>query len=380
MGLVVVSYLIVSGKRNRNNTLLGLSLFCIWYSLCINQLVTTQEILRFPYLFRTGNITAYLILPFLYLYVRNGFYPGNLFNRYDWIFFVPAILYVIDMFPFFLMPLSEKSAILKNTIADPGKIFQISEGWIGIPGFHPVFRYVWSLSLLFLLFRVIYRNRSLFNDNRESGNLPILFFKLALALLYLPLIVPGFYGVFFHSSWYNLNFISFCLSLSLLATTLFLLLFPEVLNGFIPSELFRKNISDIEGYAGRSLHLEKLNPLKRSVKIEQDLHGSLKKIEKLVQERKLFKNPKYSVHHLANDILIPPYQLSMIINNRHNNFTSWLNQLRIDYYIEMSKNAEHQHHTIDNLRKEAGFSNRASFFFAFKKITGMSPADFNKTK
>ena len=108
--LVLILIFAYSYYRVLNKLFLGFSLFFVWYSLLILQLNDSGLILEYPFLQRTGLITAYLAFPFLYLYSRNTFYPGKLWRKTDWLLLLPAIFYVIDLMPFFYdAPGREKS-------------------------------------------------------------------------------------------------------------------------------------------------------------------------------------------------------------------------------------------------------------------------------
>ncbi|MFN5647049.1 MAG: hypothetical protein ACK458_05995, partial [Sphingobacteriales bacterium] len=109
----------MSARKNTNNIFLGLSLLCIWGALFINELHNSKRILDYPHLTRTGNIFAYLIYPFLYLYIRNTFYPGKIWQKFDYLLLLPALFYLVDMFPFFfLKSAAEKKAIAAENLSD----------------------------------------------------------------------------------------------------------------------------------------------------------------------------------------------------------------------------------------------------------------------
>ncbi len=145
IGVVVVVLLFIYIGKNRNNMLLAYSSFFIWLSLLISYLHLTNKILQYPYLFRTGNITAYLIFPFLFLYTRNSFYSGWLIQRKDWWIFLPALLYIVNLLPFFISSEAHKINILNLYSKDPELLFKMQERYFFPNGFHVIFRYIWGL-------------------------------------------------------------------------------------------------------------------------------------------------------------------------------------------------------------------------------------------
>src|SRR5690349_10066439 len=94
--LLIMTY---SVRRSINRIFLGLSIFFVWYTLFVVYLTLTKEILHYPTFHRTALISSYLAIPFLYMYSRNSFYPGNLWRKTDWLFFLPVVIYLIDYLP-----------------------------------------------------------------------------------------------------------------------------------------------------------------------------------------------------------------------------------------------------------------------------------------
>ena len=215
--LVLILIFAYSYYRVLNKLFLGLSLFCVWYSLLILQLNDSGLILQYPFLQRTGLITAYLAFPFLYLYSRNTFYLGKLWRKKDWILLLPAIIYVIDLLPFFLMPLEERNLIWRENLDDPKKMLLAREGWIGLAGFHFAFIYVWTAIIMFFQARLINRNKKIHIGFKSIHNRRLLSFIIMISLLYLPLFIPGIFGILFNLAWFNAGFISFTHGISYLS-------------------------------------------------------------------------------------------------------------------------------------------------------------------
>lgn len=237
-GAIVILLLFFRRKLKSNNWLLALTLLCVWYCLFVNNLNATGEILDYPFLIRTGNITAYLIYPLLYLYIRNIFYPGQQWQKFIWLVFMPAIFYIIDMWPFYFAPAAYKVDIMAQNLANPKQMFTVSEGWLATSGFHFIFRYLWAVFFFALQVNVLYRNRNYDNNLAIDQNRPLYFFLVTITLLFLPLIVPGIFGVLFHLSWYNLTFMNISMAITLLTIAVYMLLSPRVLYGFYPAVNF----------------------------------------------------------------------------------------------------------------------------------------------
>lgn len=60
------------------------------------------------------------------------------------------------------------------------------------------------------------------------------------------------------------------------------------------------------------------------------------------------------------------------------NFNGYINELRIDYAIQLLKT--HPHYTIRAIADEAGFNSAPILYSLFKKKTGMTPYEFKKAQ
>ncbi len=94
---------------------------------------------------------------------------------------------------------------------------------------------------------------------------------------------------------------------------------------------------------------------------------------------KPYLNKQYTIHNLGEEVGIPVYQLSPIINKHYqSNFNVWVNRYRINHFIELCRNNKRDVLTLAGIAEEAGFNNRSTFINAFKKETGTTPGNFLK--
>ena len=380
LGIPVIFLLFYFRKKNRNDFFLALSLLNIWFTLLVSFLNQTQAILDYPYLIRTGNISLYLFFPFLYLYTRNTFYPGLHWRKKDWLFLIPSLFYIIDMAPFFLSDTAYKIAVMAANLKDPSRLFRVQEGWISMSGFHLIFRYLWGGGIMVMQARLIIRNRNFDLGSTKKENETIYWYLITISLFYCMLIFPGVFGALLHLKWFTLPFVNTNLALVLLATALFLLFSPKILYGFSVSTIAENlplpenNRDDLKEV------IQNTNQYSYKRSVEQESSKLIvEKVESYMLAEKPYLDQKYSIHHLANDIRIPVYQLSPIINQYYlSNFNSWVNKYRVNYFIELCKKQERKELTLEALAKESGFSNRTTFINAFKKETGSTPAVFLK--
>jgi AraC-like DNA-binding protein len=385
--LALVLIMVYNFRRNNNRIFIGLSIFFVWYTLFIVHLTLTRQIIDYPVLHRTGIITAYLAIPFLYIYSRNLFYPGNLWRKADWIFLLPAIVYLVDYMPFFILSGEQKVAILQENLASDARIFLAGEGWMGFTGLYFPFAYVWIAVIMYFQVRLIIKNRKLETGFKSVHNRRLFNFIIAITLLYIPIFIPGVFGILFRLSWFNPNFIGVSFGLSLSAVSIYLFISPHILYGFIPERRFASQGHPDSPLVTSEIE-EKTQPMgeekagrkeddSQPVVSEDEIDAEKEIVLKHMQEQKPFLRMGYSIQDLSNETGIPVYQLSPLINGHFNmNFANWVNRFRIEYLIELVP--ENPQLTLEAVSKKAGFISRSTFINAFKKEKGVTPREYFK--
>lgn len=96
------------------------------------------------------------------------------------------------------------------------------------------------------------------------------------------------------------------------------------------------------------------------------------------EELTLFIENTISLSTLSTYCETTPKYLSYAINAyKKKDFNNYINELRINYIIEKSKNVPlYRKYKIAGLAEEAGFSSPNKFSSVFKKVTTISPSVF----
>ncbi len=150
---------------------------------------------------------------------------------------------------------------------------------------------------------------------------------------------------------------------------------PQILYGYIL--LKKSNLSNITQTVhevepnNENLKSDKKNSLKA-----QQLEKYTSLMEDYMLKEKPFLDADFKIGYLADRLGIPQHHCSYILNFILNkNFRDWINGFRIKYFIERySKQTEKS--TIESLALDAGFSNTATFYNAFKKELGVTPKEY----
>jgi AraC-like DNA-binding protein len=97
----------------------------------------------------------------------------------------------------------------------------------------------------------------------------------------------------------------------------------------------------------------------------------------IIKEKELYLNPNFSLEDAAKELSITKHMLSQYVNEIvGKTFSNLIKEYRIEkakQLLETEKN-----YTIESLGYDSGFNSKSTFFTAFKKVTGLTPAEYQK--
>ncbi|REC63771.1 hypothetical protein DRF65_03420 [Chryseobacterium pennae] len=120
------------------------------------------------------------------------------------------------------------------------------------------------------------------------------------------------------------------------------------------------------------------NKVKPSVTItDETMKALLLKLEKFEGSKKYLRK-EVSLTWMASSLVTNPKYLSEVIKTyKNHNFTSYINELRINYIIKMLyENPVYREYKITYLAEECGYATPRVFVNAFKQQTGFTPSYF----
>jgi AraC-like DNA-binding protein len=359
----------------------------IAYGLFIILTISTKYIEVWPHTFRTGLLAYYLVSPFAYLYIKKIVEPSRS-NWRDLLCFLPALFFLIDYTPFFLLPSEAKLTILKDQLKNLNMLLSFNEGWITPRWFHQIFRHLTALFFWILSVRLIIRiykvkQPEFYLRNRNTLRWLILF-VVAQFFIFAPYLIIGLLKQM-NLIWAASIFPGVLISC---ITSALLFFEPSIIYGFEGIILPPNNSLPLDPGSNLSIPGE-LNP-SVSMDAEINLQGNneqymdLEKITELETtlsrfflNKKPFLVPGYTINDLAKDCRIPSRRLSAYLNQVMSlNFTEFLNKHRIEYCLMNLKAGAWKNLTLEAIARESGFNNRNSYTRSFKKNTGINPSVF----
>ncbi|MEL6845761.1 MAG: helix-turn-helix domain-containing protein, partial [Bacteroidota bacterium] len=109
---------------------------------------------------------------------------------------------------------------------------------------------------------------------------------------------------------------------------------------------------------------------------ETDANDQLIRLDRLMQEQQLYKNPRLKLKDVANALALSSHQLSQLLNEKlGQSFPTYINERRVAAACALLGRSDHL--TMEGVGYEVGFSSKSSFYATFKKLKGMTPAQFD---
>ena len=377
----LASLLLWKNSKNYNNLankVLSLFFFAIGYSIFGYLLIVSEWIVYVPLLYKTPLPFGYLIYPSLYLYIQLILTNKTSISRKNWLHFIPFFIAIIDLLPFYFMPLKDKNSIISNLLHEFSNTYLVDSGFL--PAWtHYVFKQLQSFIYLLLIWKLLYKNKvfkkiisqdlAITSQINQVKNW-LITISAWMTLSYITFLI--FMGFTILNPNYQITGIfteltSVVSSFSIFALCLHVFFHPNVLYGFIDFQMGEKldklNLKDIE--------LGEVE-IKPTISVEKWVF-----LEKLILEKEYFKKQGMSIERLSIELNISSRQLSFCVNYyKKMKFQDYINSLRLEFVILEFKNGTLENNTIEAIGSNAGFGSRSSFFSVFKKQMGCTPLEY----
>ncbi len=99
-----------------------------------------------------------------------------------------------------------------------------------------------------------------------------------------------------------------------------------------------------------------------------------------MKTKKPYLNPELNIFQLSDILNVKKHHLSQVINEKSGmNFFDFVNTFRVEEIKRNLADPSLKNLTLLGIGLESGFNSKATFNSAFKKFTGLTPSDFQKT-
>jgi len=324
----------------------------------------------------------YLLLgPLFYFYIRGLLTDDHRLTKFDWIHFIPVILFFINIQPYFLSGWAYKLQYAENVIKDVNNFINIDYIFLP-PKFsfltRPIFAIVYVIASLILIYKRTIKE-SYLTDQVKLIYRWIVLLVTTSVILYLGFLLFSLLSILINSFTLaeNKGFIFlYATVIGLLILNLSLLFFPNILYGLPQFDYVIVTKKNREGQHRLGI-VEDFKKQSKSFEISSEKLDLLKlKIDRYI-ENKPYLNPDFNLTMMSSDINIPVHHLSYYFNEHLNiGFNTWKNNFKIDHVITLINDGSGEILTLDALAKQAGFGSRTSFFNSFKQKMGVTPSEY----
>lgn len=379
------------------NRLLSIVIFGLgWYGF-LYLLIQTGWLNAVPGIYRIGSPLYYLGPPCAYLYLRSVIMNETRFRKWDWLHFLPAILHVIDLLPFYFADVETKRQIVMEITRHFNSSYQKASGLVPAI-WHFILRPLQGLIYLFFIWSLLVRSVSRKNYYSISAGIfnrikKWLFgFTFFITIIYIGFSVQTIIGVMNTDSAVSVASASrpthITLAIVFFVLSIYLFFKPEILYGTLmitpaeaagtsqPASLPVASAGAVDLPAKPPVQEDAFDPKDTLLNEETTLLYAKKIREHLLVHRSFLKQG-LTITELAVELSMPMHHLSYVLNHHYKQrFTDFINGCRIVHVKQLLEEGGSQAFKLESLAREAGFSGRSTFFTAFKKLAGLTPNEY----
>ncbi|HYQ57732.1 MAG TPA: helix-turn-helix domain-containing protein [Draconibacterium sp.] len=332
-------------------------------------LLQTGYIVHFPHFLYVCEPLNILIGPSIYLYARSQEYQRLRFAKYDIFFLVPFIFSLMVYIPFYFESAEEKIMEYEQFGDLEADVENFVWEWIFLVGITFTF-----LAVALKRFKNYKEKiKALYSDiQKKDFQLTQLLIKLCMAIYAIELasVFLTYYELPFNIELYNLY--------DLIQLLILVLIGYDALTSLNNSDEIRKGWEKIRMEEGQSI----VQPIKYAGS-KLSNKESLKirtKIERHMQEHEPYLDSQMRIKDLAEQTGISSHQISQVLNETfQQNFFEFVNYYRVQKAKVLIKEQTKSSLTYSAIGYEAGFNSKTTFYEAFKKATGTTPARYSES-
>lgn len=365
IGLFFIFYLLVRfGKFPKVYGLIYIIFAVVFLEFYIYAL-TSKHIYHMLFILRTPNIIRVFLPVALFLHVRGMLLPYNQLKGLHYLHLVFPIMLTIGVMPDLFLSTAEKTDILNHYYVQNKYFITRSMGWIPAGFVQPVsilVGIVYGIATLVLISLTKKRQGADYVFiNRQS--LVWLNMLSTAVTLYFVLQLYQYLNLFINNS--------FDPPSQLIKCVIGIMLFTY----FITTPNVQENMDGCILPKGKSFpSIQEIYPhLIPEFKVDQVAMN----LDKQVKASKAYLSAEYDLSAMAKDLEIPMSKLPKLIKKYFGmSFVEFLNRLRIHHFLE--QRSFFDQFTLETYMYQSGFSNRSTFYAAFKKYVGVNPSFYLK--
>lgn len=350
-------------KKNQADFWLGLLLVLLCLSLVTpfigfaNVYDRNQWLTYFPF----G--IAYSYGACVWFYVLSLTNSKRKFGRRDCLLFVPSIVYIAFRLVLFAQSLDFKTWFDQNYY---------------VPFFNPfisVTEFIWNVALAYFSIKHYRKYRAWLEENfSDTEKIKFDWLRNFLYVFIFVFVLSGIFD-FISNFLFKLSYIQYFYFEFVLALVTYYL----AISGYLRSQTIELSFAPSATQAAAAIEPEEEE--RKTPLTDEDLEKLKKRLQNVMQNEKPFLNPQLTLTVLAKTLGVNSTVISYAINQGFGkNFNDFVNELRIlEVKQKLRNRADAENSTLLATAFNCGFNSKATFNRAFKKFTGVSPLEFQKS-
>ena len=165
----IVASIVLYRNKDLPSRMLSFSLFTLNYAVLLIFLFESEYIFYTPFLFRTGPLFYYLMVPSFYLYLVFVLKKRKQLRWTDSLHLLPSFIYLVDFMPLFLAPVAYKLHIISSLVNhDQKTVLTFNEGWMIPPRVHFLGPVILGLVYIFFAARMLFQYYQEATKNKQK--------------------------------------------------------------------------------------------------------------------------------------------------------------------------------------------------------------------
>ncbi len=329
-------------------------------------LLQTGYIIYVPHLLYINEPLNMLVGLTIYLYARGQEFQSLKTGKFDLYLFTPFVLSLLTYIPFYFLSAEEKIIEFQQFGELDADIENFVWEWI----FLVIVNFSFLAAALLRFRNYNEKIKTLYSDIQKRGfHLTQVLIKLCMTVYILELISVylSYYELPFNIELYNVY--------DIIQLVILILIGYDALKSYKHSASIKKEWEKIHLESGGNI-VDAIKYARSNLTQEQSDEIKLK-IESYMEEHEPYLHSQLRIKDLADQTEISSHQISQVLNESfQQNFYEFVNTYRVKKAKTLLEDPKNESLTFSAIGFDAGFNSKTTFYNAFKKVTGTTPAQY----